>query len=93
MEALDAILDSISDLIEGITVTEVSGCSQSVSGSYRGSKYTFYPPALKIEIVTNAVDAAEIVRLIQSRSDGQICVQDVTDALRIRNGQCGVAGL
>ena len=98
---LEAVLDAIRDLADGVTVTEVTGVSASGLGhvKYRGVEYPADNPGMMIEIVAVQADVAELIGAIVSasrtgaRGDGHIFVHDVCDVVRVRNSQCGEAAL
>ncbi|MGA8184630.1 MAG: P-II family nitrogen regulator [Terriglobia bacterium] len=96
---LDAVKEALHEIgIQGMTVSEVRGHGRQKGHSeiYRGHEYTVdLLPKLKVEIVLpdtlveQAVDA--IVKAARSGKigDGKIFLSDVSEAIRIRDGQRG----
>ena len=88
--------------IEGLTITEVRGHGRQKGHkeSYRGQEYQVdLLPKVKVETVVPATRAEEVVNVLcaAARSgkigDGKIFVSDVSEAVRIRNGDRGEAAL
>jgi nitrogen regulatory protein P-II 1 len=96
---LDAVKEALQEIgIQGMTVSEVRGHGRQKGHSeiYRGHEYTVdLLPKLKVEVVLpealaeQAVDA--IVKAARSGKigDGKIFLSDVSEAIRIRDGQRG----
>jgi nitrogen regulatory protein P-II 1 len=88
--------------IEGLTITEVRGHGRQKGHkeSYRGQEYQVdLLPKVKVETVVPSARAEEVVNVLcaAARSgkigDGKIFVSDVSEAVRIRNGDRGEAAL
>ena len=100
---LDAVKEALHEIgIQGMTVSEVRGHGRQKGHSeiYRGHEYTVdLLPKIKVEIVLpdtlveQAVDA--IVKAARSGKigDGKIFLSDISEAIRIRDGQRGDAAL
>ena len=63
---------------------------------YRGAEYTVeFVPKLKIEIVIEDADAAEVVNLVVAAAatgqigDGKVWVTSIDDIVRVRTGERG----
>ena len=88
--------------VTGMTIAEVRGHGRQKGHKevYRGMEYQVdLLPKVKVELVVPAADAEEVIQKITAAArsgkigDGKIFVSDVTDAIRIRNGERGVAAL
>ncbi len=88
--------------VQGMTVTEVKGFGRQRGHTeiYRGSEYTVeFLPKTKIEILADDNQVNSIVSAITGSAktgkigDGKIFVFDITDVLRIRTGEHGIAAL
>jgi nitrogen regulatory protein P-II 1 len=88
--------------IHGLTVSEVSGYGRQGGHTevYRGAEYTVdLIPKLKIEVVVDDQDAADVVNLIVKSAatgkigDGKVWVSPVDDVVRVRTGERGVDAL
>jgi len=100
---LDEVKDALQGLgIEGMTISEVRGHGRQKGHkeTYRGQEYQVdLLPKVKIETVVAAGRCDEVVNALctAARSgkigDGKIFVSDVTEAIRIRNGDRGDAAL
>jgi nitrogen regulatory protein P-II 1 len=84
--------------IEGMTITEVRGHGRQKGHkeSYRGQEYNVdLLPKTKLEIVVPASRFEEVVTTLSNAArtgkigDGKIFVSDVSEAVRIRNGDRG----
>jgi len=100
---LDPVKEALLELgIAGMTVSEVRGHGRQKghTESYRGSEYTVdMLPKVKIELVLpdDRVEAA-VSAIVSTAStgkigDGKIFLFKVTDTIRIRNQEHGVAAL
>ena len=88
--------------VEGLTITEVKGFGRQKGHTeiYRGAEYEMqFLPKLKVEVAV-ADDRAEAVVDAMQRAastgrigDGKIFVFDVSEAVRIRTGETGMAAL
>ena len=88
--------------IHGLTVSEVSGYGRQGGHTevYRGAEYTVdLIPKLKIEVVADDQDAADVVNLIVKAAatgkigDGKVWVTPVDDVVRVRTGERGTDAL
>ena len=96
---LDDVKDGLSALgIKGLTVTEVKGFGRQRGHKevYRGAEYQVdFVAKIKIEIVMEAEQVPEAVKVIQERAqtgqigDGKIFILSVEEAIRIRTGEAG----
>lgn len=84
--------------IHGLTVTEVSGYGRQGGHTevYRGAEYTVdLIPKLKIEVVVEDEDAADVVNLIVKSAatgkigDGKVWLTPVDEIVRVRTGERG----
>src|SRR4051794_34928301 len=98
---LDEVKDALHTIgIDGLTITEVRGHGRQKGHkeTYRGQEYQVdLLPKVKVEAVVPAGRLAEVVQTITRAAqtgkigDGKIFVYDVTEAIRIRNGEQGVS--
>ena len=88
--------------IEGMTISEVRGYGRQKGHkeTYRGQEYQVdLLPKVKVEIVVPAARAEEVVTVLCNAArtgkigDGKIFVSDVTETVRIRNGDRGDVAL
>ena len=88
--------------ISGLTVSEVSGYGRQGGHTevYRGAEYTVdLIPKLRIEVVVDDEDAADVVNLIVKSSatgkigDGKVWTVPVDELVRVRTGERGSAAL
>lgn len=88
--------------IHGLTVTEVSGYGRQGGHTevYRGAEYTVdLIPKLKIEVVVEDEDAADVVNLIVKSAatgkigDGKVWLTPVDEIVRVRTGERGSEAL
>ena len=96
---LEAVKEALTDHgIHGMTISEVQGFGRQKGHKeiYRGAEYVVdFVPKMKIEIVTPAEKADQIVSAIQNAAkngkigDGKIFVLSVEEAVRIRTGERG----
>jgi len=97
---LDDVKEALNDIgIQGMTVSEVKGYGRQKGHKeiYRGAEYVVdFIPKIKIEIVVDADQAAQVVEKIREAAntgkigDGKIFVYSVEEALRVRTGETGV---
>jgi len=100
---LDEVKDALQGLgIEGMTISEVRGHGRQKGHkeTYRGQEYQVdLLPKVKIETVVAAGRCDEVVNALATAArsgkigDGKIFVSDVSEAIRIRNGDRGDAAL
>src|SRR5580693_1775192 len=96
---LDEVKEALKAIgIDGMTITEVRGHGRQKGHKevYRGQEYNVdLLPKVKIEMVVSSGRADEIVKTLAAAArtgkigDGKIFVYDVTEAIRIRNGDRG----
>lgn len=96
---LDEVKEALQTFgIHGLTVSEVSGYGRQGGHTevYRGAEYTVdLIPKLKIEVVVDDADAADVVSLIVKSAatgkigDGKVWVTAVDDVVRVRTGERG----
>lgn len=94
---LDDVREALSGIgVQGMTVTEVKGFGRQKGQTeiYRGAEYVVnFLPKVKLEIVTAADMAEQVVETIQQTArtdkigDGKIFVVDVDKTVRIRTGE------
>src|SRR5712671_4388967 len=84
--------------VDGMTISEVRGHGRQKGHkeSYRGQEYQVdLLPKAKLEGVVPATRLEEVVTTLSNAArtgkigDGKICVSDVSEAIRIRNGDRG----
>ena len=100
---LDDVREALSTAgIQGMTVSEVKGFGRQKGQTeiYRGAEYTTnMVPKIKIEVVVEDGQAAQVVETIQqaahtgSIGDGKIFVADIVQAVRIRTGETNETAL
>ena len=88
--------------VDGLTISEVRGHGREKGHTeiYRGQEYEVQEiPRLKLELVVPGAQVDEVVAAIIEGArtgkigDGKIFVSDVSQAIRIRNGDTGEAAL
>ncbi|MCC7266986.1 MAG: P-II family nitrogen regulator [Caulobacteraceae bacterium] len=88
--------------VEGLTVSEVKGYGRQKGQTeiYRGAEYqVHFVPKVKLEAVVDDAAVPGAIEAIKGAAgsgkigDGKIFVVDVSDAVRIRTGETGVAAL
>ncbi len=88
--------------VDGMTITEVRGHGRQKGHTevYRGMEYKVdLLPKVKLELVVTDQRAEEVIRTLAAAArtgkigDGKIFVQEVADAVRIRNDDRGDAAL
>ena len=97
--ALDAVREALSHVgIAGMTISEVQGFGRQRGHTevYRGAEYKVeYVPKVKIEILTTAETADDVVEAISKSArtgkigDGKIWTTTVDNVTRIRTGETG----
>jgi nitrogen regulatory protein P-II 1 len=100
---LDAVKDALLSIgVEGMTILEARGHGRQKGHTefYRGREYTVdLLPKIKIETVVpdelldKAVQAIITATRTGKIGDGKIFISAITEAIRIRNGDRGVAAL
>lgn len=100
---LDDVREALSAAgVQGMTVSEVKGFGRQKGQTeiYRGAEYTTnMVPKIKIEVVVEDGQAAQVVETIQqaahtgSIGDGKIFVADISQAVRIRTGETNETAL
>ena len=100
---LDDVREALSTAgVQGMTVSEVKGFGRQKGQTeiYRGAEYTTnMVPKIKIEVVVEDGQAAQVVETIQqaahtgSIGDGKIFVADIGLAVRIRTGETNETAL
>lgn len=88
--------------ILGMTITEIRGHGrqQGHKEVYRGQEYNVdLLPKTKIEVIVPDSRADETVKAVTAAArtgkigDGKVFVHTISEAIRIRNGECGEAAL
>lgn len=88
--------------IDGMTITEVRGHGRQKGHRevYRGQEYNVdLLPKVKIEMVVPSTRADEVIQALAEAArtgkigDGKIFIYDVSEAIRIRNGDRGESAL
>jgi len=102
-EKLEALKEALNRIqIKGITIVPVMGCGNQLgwTESVRGSEavLTVLPKIMLILVITDdklEEITAEIIRITQSGEvgDGKIFISEITDCIRIRTGERGVAAI
>ena len=100
---MEEVKDALIEIgILGMTITEIRGHGrqQGHKEVYRGQEYNVdLLPKTKVEVVVTDSRADEVVRAVAKAvrtgkiGDGKIFVHTVSEAIRIRNGECGEAAL
>ena len=100
---LDDVKEALNDIgIQGMTVSEVKGYGRQKGHKeiYRGAEYVVdFIPKIKIEIVVDADQAAQVVDKIREAAntgkigDGKIFVSSLEQTIRIRTGETGTDAL
>jgi len=100
---LDEVKDALWDVgIEGMSVTEVKGFGRQMGHTevYRGHEYKVdFLPKLKIEVVMEDESVDQALRAIMGAArtgkmgDGKIFVTRMSEAVRIRTDERGVAAI
>lgn len=88
--------------VEGMTISEVRGHGRQKGHTeiYRGQEYNVdLLPKVKIEIVIPSSRSEEVIGVLATAArtgkigDGKIFLSEVTEAIRIRNGERGESTL
>ena len=88
--------------IDGMTISEVRGHGRQKGHkeAYRGQEYNVdLLPKIKVEMVVPASRSEEVVQAVARAAqtgkigDGKIFISDISEAIRIRNGDRGEAAL
>jgi nitrogen regulatory protein P-II 1 len=88
--------------VKGMTVTEVRGFGRQKGHAemYRGAEYAVdFIPKVKIEVVVESGDLTPVLDTICRAAktgqvgDGKIFVSELSDIVRIRTGESGVAAI
>ena len=100
---LDEVKDALIAMgIDGMTISEVRGHGRQKGHkeAYRGQEYKVdLLPKIKLELVVPASRCEEVVQVLAKAAqtgkigDGKIFVSDITEAIRIRNGDRGDTAL
>ncbi len=100
---LDSVKSALIALgIDGMTVSEVRGHGRQKGHKevYRGQEYTVdLLPKVKVEIVVTDVRSEEVISTLETAArtgqigDGKVFVSEVSEAIRIRNGDRGESAL
>ena len=100
---LDEVKDALVLIgIDGMTITEVRGHGRQKGHkeAYRGQEYNIdLLPKIKIEIVVATDRSEEVIQTLAKAAhsgkigDGKIFVADISEAIRIRNGDRGDAAI
>ena len=96
---INDVKDALKSLgVEGMTISEVRGFGRQGghAETYRGAEYNIdFVPKVRIEIVTDATNADQVVAAIQQAAatgkigDGKIWVTEIERMIRIRTGEEG----
>ena len=100
---LDEVMDALKGIgIDGMTISEVRGHGRQKGHkeAYRGKEYNVdLLPKVKVEIVVPSSRAEEVIQVFTRAAqtgkigDGKIFVSEISEAIRIRNGDRGDAVL
>jgi nitrogen regulatory protein P-II 1 len=100
---VDAVKDALVGIgIDGMTISEVRGHGRQKGHRevYRGQEYKVdLLPKVKLEMVVPAERSDEVIAALSAAArtgkigDGKIFISDVSEAIRIRNGDRGAAAL
>ncbi len=100
---LDVVKDALIAIgIDGMTVTEVRGHGRQKGHKevYRGQEYTVdLLPKVKLEIAVTNARFEEVIATLESAArtgkigDGKIFVSELSEVVRIRNGDRGESAL
>jgi nitrogen regulatory protein P-II 1 len=100
---LDEVKDALVGIgIDGMTITEVRGHGRQKGHkeAYRGPEYNVdLLPKIKVEMVVPASRLEEVLATVTRAAqtgkigDGKIFVSDISEAVRIRNGDRGEAAI
>lgn len=100
---LDAVKEALTAMgIKGMTISEVKGYGRQKGHTeiYRGAEYVVdFVPKIKIEIVVETEQAAEVVRVVRATANtgkigaGKIFIIPVEQVIRIRTGETGTEAI
>ena len=100
---LDEVKDALVGIgIDGMTITEVRGHGRQKGHkeAYRGQEYKVdLLPKIKLEMVVPVSRLEEVLAIVTRAAqtgkigDGKIFVSDISEAVRIRNGDRGEAAI
>jgi nitrogen regulatory protein P-II 1 len=100
---IDAVKDALLGIgIDGMTISEVRGHGRQKGHRevYRGQEYKVdLLPKVKLEMVVPSERSDDVIKALSDAArtgkigDGKIFISDVAEAVRIRNGDRGVAAL
>jgi Nitrogen regulatory protein PII len=100
---LDAVKEALQGLgIDGMTISEVRGHGRQKGHRevYRGQEYNVdLLPKVKVEMVVPSARSEEVIKALTAAAatgkigDGKIFLSDITEAIRIRNGDRGETAL
>src|SRR3990170_3739309 len=100
---LDEVKEALQEVgLQGITVTEAKGFGRQKGHTelYRGAEYVVdFLPKVKVEVVLGddmverAVEAIRKAAQTGRIGDGKIFVSNIEEAVRIRTGESGMAGI
>ena len=100
---LEAVRDTLNEIgVEGMTITEVRGHGRQKGHTaiYRGQEYDgVLLPKTKVEVVVSSRQSDEVITAIANAArtgqigDGKIFVYELSEVIRIRNGQYAEAAL
>lgn len=100
---LDEVKDALHSLgVDGLTISEVRGHGRQKghTETYRGQEYSVdLLPKVKLEVVIPSQQSEDVVRVLTDAArtgkigDGKIFMYEVSEAIRIRNGDRGESAL
>jgi nitrogen regulatory protein P-II 1 len=100
---LDDVKKALSEAgVKGMTVTEVRGFGRQKghAETYRGAEYAVdFIPKIKIEVVVSNDELTPLINKICAAAktgqvgDGKIFVSELSEVIRIRPGESGVAAI
>jgi nitrogen regulatory protein P-II 1 len=100
---LDAVKDALQGIgIDGMTISEVRGHGRQKGHRevYRGQEYNVdLLPKVKVEMVVPSARSEEVIKVLTTAAatgkigDGKIFLSEVSEVVRIRNGDRGETAL
>ena len=100
---LDEVKEALKAIgVDGMTITEVRGHGRQKGHreAYRGQEYKVdLLPKVKVEVVVPLSRSEEVIQALTRAAqtgkigDGKIFVSDISEAIRIRNGERGETAL
>ena len=100
---LDEVKNALTGIgVDGITISEVRGHGRQKGHKevYRGQEYQVdLLPKVKVEMVVSSDRSDDVIKALSAAArtgkigDGKIFISDVSEAIRIRNGDRGDAAL